>query len=289
MLRIGIVGLDSTHAVAFTELFNAPASAHGRVVAAAHGVETDFPLSVARRAGIAREVTERLGVPLAASLEELVAAVDAVMILSADGRAHRAEAGRVLPAGKPTFIDKPLAPSAREGAEIFQIAREQRAPCFSASALRFSPEIRALREVAGGRATPTVARGPARTEPFHPALSWYGIHIVEALYVVMGAGCRSVTCAATSDAVKATGHWADGRIGIVEGSVRDGADFEVTCADRTGRGFRYATLVRAIGEFFVSGKPPIAAAETLEILRFIDAADESKAHGGATITLNAAV
>lgn len=291
MIRLGLIGLDSTHAVAFTELFNSNPG-HCRVTLAAHGLATDFPLSVSRRADIAREVTGRLGVPLAASIETLLASVDAVMILSADGRRHLDEARLVLPSGKPVFIDKPLATSAPDGAEIFRLARAHRAPCFSASALRFSPEIVALRAALRADTLQVIARGPAGTEPFHPELSWYGIHTIEALYTVMGPGCRQVTRRTTSEAEIVTGVWADGRVGTVE-CVRTGKrEFEVTLPDArppiSARGFSYAALVAAIGEFFVTQRPPVSPDETLEILRFIDAADESKARGGASVSLQTA-
>jgi hypothetical protein len=290
VIRIGIIGLDSTHAVAFTELFNATAAGDlgCRVVAAATGVETDFPLSVKRRAEITLDVIHRLGIPLLGSIEELVSAVDAIMILSADGRCHLGEARRVLSAGKPVFIDKPLAASAREGAEIFRIAAAHRASCFSASALRFSPAIVSLGRSAVDESCRVVARGPAGVEPFHPDLSWYGIHTIEALYAVMGAGCHHVQRRQTHEAEIVTGVWNDGRIGTVE-CVRQGKpEFEVTVTRRqdsplTARGFSYPALVAAITEFFITRRPPVSAAETLEILRFIEAADASKAQGGAEV------
>jgi predicted dehydrogenase len=288
MIRVGLVGLDSTHAVAFTELFNA-SSGPCRVTLAAPGLPTDFLLSVRRREAITREVTGRLGLPLADSPEHLVASVDAILILSADGRRHLDEARLVLPAGKPVFIDKPLAASARDGAEIFRLAREHRAACFSASALRFSPAIVALRSALRSDTLQVVARGPAGAEPFHPDLSWYGIHTVEALYTVMGPGCRHVTRATTPDAELVTGVWSDGRIGKIACARTGQPDFEVTvdngATPTTARGFSYAALVAALGDFFATQRPPVAADETLEILRFIDAADESKARGGATVSL----
>lgn len=291
MIRLGLVGLDSTHAVAFTELFNA-ASGPCHVTLAAPGLPTDFPLSVQRRDAIAREVTGRLGLPLADSLEHLAASVDGILILSADGRRHLDEARSVFPAGKPVFIDKPLAARARDGAEIFRLARAHGAACFSASALRFSPEIVALRAALRPDTVQVVAHGPAGAEPFHPDLSWYGIHTVEALYTVMGPGCGHVTRITTPDAELVTGLWSDGRVGKITCARVGKPGFEVTLVNGathvSGRGFSYAALVEALGNFFATQRPPVSAAETLEILRFIDAADESKAQGGATIALGCA-
>ena len=47
----------------------------------------------------------------------------------------------------------------------------------------------------------------------------------------------------------------------------------------------YKPLVVEICKFFRTGKPPVAAAETLEIIAFMEAADESKRQGGAPVSL----
>ncbi len=297
MIRVGLVGLDSTHAIAFTELLNtspaalAPDSslARCRVVAATPGLPTDFPLSVQRRARIQHEVTTRLGITLVDSIAQLLAQVDAVMILSADGRSHLPEARRVLPAGKPTYIDKPLAANAADAAEIFRLAEAHRTPCFSASALRFSCELRPLRALAAEARAEVVAHGPFNSEAHHPTLSWYGIHTIEALYTVLGPGCIEVSYHSTAEAEIVVGRWSAGRTGRVE-CLREGKpEFRVSVAHgaqrQSGQGFTYAPLIAAIAEFFATGKPPVASAETLEILRFIDAAELSRARGGEVVSL----
>ena len=92
MIRIGLIGLDSTHALEFTRAFNAgipEARSPMRVVAACAGIGTDFHLSVNRRDQITRELVQDLKIPLVNSLPELAGMVDAFMILSCDGRCHR--------------------------------------------------------------------------------------------------------------------------------------------------------------------------------------------------------
>jgi len=60
-----------------------------------------------------------------------------------------------------------------------------------------------------------------------------------------------------------------GTKGIVQGGGFDG----------------YAPLIVEIGKFFKSGQPPVSEAETLEVLAFMEAADESKRQGGKPVTL----
>lgn len=295
MLRLGLIGLDSTHAVAFTQLINSgPASAglpDARVVSTFRGGSPDFPKSVTRVNEITRQVTASVGAPPRASIADLLTEVDAVLLLSCDGRRHLPEARPVIAARKPLFIDKPLAPSHADAAEIFRLARAANSPVFSASALRFSPEITALLSRHAPPTTHTAtARGPWQPEPFHPQLSWSGIHLVESLYTVLGPGCRTVTCERLGPGIIATGTWADGRTGIARGGLPGDTEFTLTAETPSGprlaRGFSYSTLVTAIIRFFATGQPPVSAAETLEILAFIEAAELSLARNGASIELS---
>ncbi len=47
----------------------------------------------------------------------------------------------------------------------------------------------------------------------------------------------------------------------------------------------YEPLVVEIVKFFKTGKPPVAAEETIEMFAFMEAADESKRQGGKPVTI----
>jgi hypothetical protein len=47
----------------------------------------------------------------------------------------------------------------------------------------------------------------------------------------------------------------------------------------------YEPMLVEIGKFFHTGQPPVTAAETIEILAFMEAADESKRQNGAAVSL----
>jgi hypothetical protein len=293
MLRLGLIGLDSTHAAAFTQLIHHAPLVTGfpraQVVATLRGGSADFPKSATRIDEITRQVVASVGRPPCASIADLLPEVDAVMILSCDGRRHLAEARPVIAARKPLFIDKPLASNYADAAEIVRLAQSVGVPVFSASALRFSPEIIALRQKYSATLRTASASGPWQPEPFHPLLSWSGIHLVESLYTVLGPGCHTVTCERFGRGIVATGTWADGRTGLLRGGVNVGGEFTVTVPSPTGPasacGFSYAALVVEILRFFTSGQAPVAPAETLEILAFIDAAELSAARGGVPVAL----
>jgi hypothetical protein len=47
----------------------------------------------------------------------------------------------------------------------------------------------------------------------------------------------------------------------------------------------YEGLCGEIAKFFKTGKPPVSAEETIEIMAFMEAADQSKLKGGASVAL----
>jgi hypothetical protein len=120
-------------------------------------------------------------------------------------------------------------------------------------------------------------------EPHHPELFWYGIHGVETLFTIMGPGCKTVTRVAPD---KAIGVWKDGRQGIFLAKDGYGATVEGTQkSGDAGTYGGYAPLVVEIVKFFKTGKPPVSAEETLEILAFMEAAEQSKHQGGAPVSI----
>src|SRR5262249_32977503 len=123
---IGIVGTDTSHVTAFTQMLNDPASpdhiAGARVVAAYRGGSPDLPESRNRIDGFTRTLQEKYGVELVGTIAELCQRVDGVMLASVDGRVHLAQAREIIAARKPLFIDKPLASTLADAREIARLA-----------------------------------------------------------------------------------------------------------------------------------------------------------------------
>ncbi len=299
-LRAGIIGLDTSHVVAFTSILNGPKTkspelAGIRVVAAFPGGSTDLPkLSTGRIPGFTQTLKEKYGVEIVDSIEALLPKVDVVLLESVDGRPHLEQVKPVLKAGKPVFIDKPVAGSLADTLQIYELAQQYKVPCFSSSSVRFYPSITALRNNPKlGAVQGCLTFYPCELiQPQFPDLFWYGIHGVEALYAVMGTGCESVTRAHTSDTDLVTGIWKDGRIASfrglrgktrsVNGVVAFGTAGLVTESPLKGS---YEPLLIEIGKFFRSGKPPVSAEETIELFAFMEAAHESSRLGGAPVKL----
>ncbi|APW58875.1 Gfo/Idh/MocA family protein [Paludisphaera borealis] len=298
-LRAGIIGLDTSHATAFTALLNDPKTegelAGVRIVAAYPGGSADIPSSRDRVAGYTKELREKHGVEIVDSIEALLDKVDVVLLESVDGRPHLSQARPVFAAKKPVFIDKPVAGTLADAIAIYELAKESGTPVFSSSSLRYSPGIAAMRT--GGKVGEVVgcdAYGPCELEEHHPDLYWYGIHGVETLFTIMGPGCESVSRIQTPGGELAAGVWKGGRIGTFRGLRQGVHDYGATVFGTKGiapsGGYAgYQPLVVEICKFFKTGKPPVSAEETIEIFAFMEAADESKRQGGKPVALETVI
>ena len=294
-LRIGIIGCDTSHVLHFTEIINDPkAAGHvegGKVVAAFKGGSEDIPSSIRHIDDYAKQLHDKHGVTIYDSIEELCKNVDAVLLESVDGRPHLKQVKPVLKAGKPVFIDKPMASSLKDAQEIFRLAKKAKVPVFSSSGLRFSKDTQAVRNGLIGLVTYAETYGPCSVEPHHPDLFWYGVHGTESLFTVMGTGCQKVQRGTTTNGlIEVVGTWPGGRKGVLR---EDPKGFHGMAKGQKGEspigGFDgYPPLVAAIMKFFQTGVAPVEPQETLEILAFMEAADESKRQGGASVKINIA-
>src|ERR1041385_5021530 len=121
-MNIGIIGLDTSHCIAFTKALNdADASNHvagGKVVAAVKTFSPDIEASASRVEEYTAAMRDKFGVRIVPTIEELCHKVDCVMIESLDGRAHLEQARAVIAARKRLFIDKPIGGTLRDVIEI---------------------------------------------------------------------------------------------------------------------------------------------------------------------------
>jgi predicted dehydrogenase len=287
VIRAGIIGLDTSHAIAFTQIINDPKAegvlAEVEVVAAYPNGVPDNPASW-DRVGKYTDQIRNMGIRICDSIPELLQYVDVVLLETVDGRPHLEQARPVIEARKRMYIDKPMAASLADVLEIFRLAREAGVPVWSSSSLRFSSGFQAARRGESfGRVLRCVAWSPMHLEPHHPDLFWYGIHGVETLFTIMGPGCESVE---RPEHGKVIGRWKDGRIGIFEERNGYGAEIEGTKGSGSGGSYEgYKPLVIEICKFFKTGIVAVDEAETIEIFAFMEAADESKRRGGAPVTL----
>lgn len=296
-LRLGIIGTDTSHVTAFTKLLNDkndPAHVPGaRVVAAFKGGSPDVEASRTRVDKFAAELKDTWHVEFVDSIAALAAKVDAVLLESVDGRPHLEQVRPVIAAKKRVFVDKPFAATYADAREIVRLSRESGVPVFSSSSLRYAADIQAIRTSdRHGGIRGAFTFGPENFEPHHPDLFWYGIHAVEMLYTLLGPGCEQVTRVRTDSDDTVVGRWKDGRIGTMRGLIQGKQDYgaiafgaKAVVATPVPMPSNYRGLLVEIVRFFQTGVSPVDPDETLEIIAFMEAAELSKARGGAAVRL----
>jgi predicted dehydrogenase len=295
-LRVGIIGLDTSHVVAFTRALNDEANKDhvpgARVVAAFKSFSPDIPSSADRVEGFTKELGDRFGVELVASVEELCARVDVVMLENVDGRKHLELARPVIRAGKRLFIDKPLAASLADVLEIYRLADEAKVPVFTSSAYRYYDSMVELKQASIGDVRSAISYGPAHLEKTHPDFFWYGVHPAEALFTVMGTGCESVMRTSTPENDVVVGRWTGDRVGTLQGLRGKSTPHKVivfgskSVAEQKTGADSYAPLLRQVVTFFQTGVSPVPKEETIELFAFMAAADESQRLGGRPVRLD---
>ena len=291
-VKVGIIGLDTSHSPAFAKLLNSgeePLYNGYRVVAAYPYGSRDIQECVNRIPEYQKEF-ETMGIEITSSIDELVRKSDVVLLETCDGRPHLEQAIPVIRAKKPMFIDKPIAASLADTIAVFELSEKNNVPVFSSSSLRY---MSGVKDVAAGKIGNVIGAdtfSPATIEKSHPDLFWYGIHGVEPLYAMMGTGCRSISRTYSEGADVCVGLWNDGRIGTFRGTRKGRSDFGgYAYGDRGNKTLGpwdgYKPLLDEIIRFFKTGKVPVQPEETIEIFAFMEAADVSKNNGGKAVLI----
>ncbi|MBU0607205.1 MAG: Gfo/Idh/MocA family oxidoreductase [Armatimonadetes bacterium] len=235
MIRVGMISAASyaptfngddvprkaamTHGPLFTCAFNG----HDPAQLEAHAGEGKFPFNpIERRFDDVRAV--KIWDPLREAAEHLAAivgidevcdtpeqcteGVDAVIIPDDGSGCQYKYAVAALEKGLPTFVDKPLAMTAREAKQIAQVAKGHNAPLMSASSLRFVPDIVALRDEVRSEAFGDVnlASVAGGGDPI-----WYGIHALSMAYGVFEPGAVSCVNVGVADRNVVRVRYASGR------------------------------------------------------------------------------
>ena len=300
--KVGIIGLDTSHAIAFTKIMNVekdPAVAGFRMVAAYQWGSRDIISSTNRYAKYIPQMQE-MGVEIVPSIDDLLAKVDVVCLETNDGREHFWQAEKVFASGKRVFIDKPLAHNLKDALKIYAAGQKYNAQYFSSSALRFGNVAKAARAGEYGkiRGAALISPSPLEEQGTHNYYTWYGIHGFEPLVAIMGMGVEKVSCFRneTDDVINAV--WKDGRMGelrlmrkswIYSGYVLPEKPKDKKQPIIVFDGYQgYQPLLKEIIQFFKTGVAPVSPEETLEIMAFMEAAEMSAKRGGAPVTIEEA-
>jgi predicted dehydrogenase len=291
-LRVSLIGLDTSHAVEFPRLMQAPdcpaeQKVEGMRVIRCLRFETPFQ----DRAGLdARQrQLEQWGIPVTESFDEAVRDCDAILVAVNDPARHLEFFRECAGIGKPVFLDKPLADTFANGELILEEAQRRGTRFFSASSLRFVLQLEeACRAVP--RPGACAVYGPLGRAPAGSSIIWYGVHAFEMLQRALGTGARSVTAVRDAKGAVVTVSYEDGRRGVVEltegsriygGTLRTDAEARPFVVDT---GTPYLGLISQIAAFFQGGAPPVPVEATREIMAMLDASERSARSGREELT-----
>lgn len=298
LIKIGLVGLDSSHCVEYARLFHDEQHAHhvpgARIVAAYPGGSPDWELSYSRVEGFRHQMENEFGVSIVGSIEEVAEASDAIMILSVDGRMHREQFEVISRTGKPAYVDKPLCLNTADAERLAAFAKSTDTRVFSSSVWRFSRGLDEALTVLNRSCHHAYLHGQwPLYEGLHGWL-YYGIHQVEMLYAAMGAGCQKVSCVREGASEVLTGFWPHGRLGTIAtnhdekrpfGGLLYGDQASASVEVKDGKYDRYSAFLRAYLAFCRGEEAPVSLSETLETIAFFEAASQSAGLGGLKVEL----
>ena len=270
--RIGFVdlNLDNYHANVFLKALRGPLASRGFALAGATGTQTAESQAWA----------EKNSVPFFKDDAALSAAVDFFMVLApSNPELHLELCKRILPFGKPTYVDKTFAPNHDVAQEIFALADQHRTPIQTSSALRYTN----VQEGVGNRAKVehmvTWGGGGSFDE--------YAIHPLELLVSVMGHEVTGLMRRGTANRAQLLVDFTHNRTGVVNVFPKTNTPFAASLT--TDQGTRYVEVdasrifinnQAAILDFFTAGKPNVDRRESLAIMRLLDAARDPRALKG---------
>lgn len=290
MIRVGIVGTNTSHAGVYSGLLNgkddaSPACSNARATA----VWSSGKEGLSGFHSGASELAEEFRIDQVVNDPgDLAGMIDLALILddSEGGALHPELARPFLEAGVATYIDKPMALRVRDAVALFDLAEQHGTPLMSCSALRFAAELDAITKADLGDLSAAFSVGPG---------DWYnyGIHAVEAAIAFTGTGSESVLQFHSADRDLTVISHVDGPR-IVIGTLRDSrTSFHVTAYGARGMietdvsnysGF-YANTIKAAVQMAETRTTPVPREVTLEVLGIL-AAGQQSAQTGAAVRLD---
>jgi len=303
-MRLGIIGIDSSHTPVFTNRINAM-NKEGKTPCRV----TQFwdpgrhewkhpagPEQSAKDVAKWREDTVKEGAKQVNSLDELLKDVDGVLVLNINGHRHLELAIGPIARGIPTYIDKPLTCSLDQARSLLAMTRQYSARCYSASSLRFITEIPKLDKDKLGDIVAIDAFGNGEVLDMMPDLWHYGCHAIEMVDAIFkwsgqGPGVKRVSGIKKGDATSGYHlldmEYRDGRIARLR-MDRDGAwAFGATLHGKKGvQQFVvdfapvYTRLVEGMVKFFEGKEAPVSLRDIVENVAVMEAGNRSIAAGG---------
>ncbi len=287
MIRIGIVGSDNSHALAYSRLANVDRVLGDRCrVVALWGDDPDRTRAVARDGQIPTVHDDPEG---------FVDAVDLALVVDRHGDLHAGHALPFLSRGIPVYVDKPLAIRIDDGERILAAARRSGCPVTSFSALRFGPATDALADDLEriGAVRAAHFAGPCDFESQYGGPFFYATHVAEVALRVIGEDVESLIARRHGKTVAVQVDWTGGAIATFSYLGDAAYHFHATLFGTEGMTAReilggdgaYTEALRKLVDMAETGVPPLTDSQLLRPIRVVHAIQQSLAEGGVTVTL----
>jgi len=195
MIKIGLIGSENSHSLAYARLLNfkdSPNHVRGARIVAIWG-----------EPGLddrTKQVAEDGAIPeIVAKPADLVGKVDGAICTCRDGAVHARYSLPVIKAGVPTFVDKPFATSLTDARAMIRAAEKAKAPITSFSSIRLGTDVaNFIKKARKADVSAGVSTGPADIDSEYSGLIFYGIHAVETMVDVFGTDVKSVFATVTA-------------------------------------------------------------------------------------------
>lgn len=194
MFKIGIIGTENSHAMAFSKLINLPDSDTKQLhyddarVVGVYGPDLDSP----------REIIDQAKAEfLAEKPEDFFGRVDAMMVTSRKGSVHYDYAMPFIEKGIPLFIDKPITADPASAKKLLEEAKKRGVPVLGGSGCKYAYDILMLKNIVKGLAGEGkfITAGinfPAELDSIYDGFYFYSSHLVEMALTVFGYDIKSV-------------------------------------------------------------------------------------------------
>ena len=287
MIKVAVIGLDTSHSIEFPRLMQAPDCPKKMRVP---GMKTitclRFETPYQNKEGLDKrqKQLEDWGVKVTENIDEALKECDAIMLEINDGSYHLEYFKKVCALGKPVFLDKPLAMTLADGRAIVELMRQHKTRVWSGSSIPLCPPLAKTMQNAGNIIRAHVF-GPMGDAPAGDSLVWYGVHTFEHLQRIMGRGASKVQAIQTDLSVNASVIYNDGREGTVELTRKASVYGGIIWAKPDGQlraipyvldgSLAYRNILRMVKAFFLGAEPPVDMETTFEGLAMMCAARES--------------
>lgn len=207
MYRVGIIGSENSHCMAFAKIFNGLENGISYPDIKVVAVGGHYPEE-------SQKVFDACGLEfIAEKPEDMLGKVDAVMVTARNGKFHPEFARPFIEAGVPAFIDKPFANDGDEALALARLAKSKGVPLVGGSSTKYALETVELRDMVRsgklGRICGGAVSAPVNMHNEYGGFYFYASHLAEISMTIFGYDVKSVAASLQGDDVSVIARYND--------------------------------------------------------------------------------